>query len=418
MAGATATRWRDSGWIAWALLGGALLAFGGGVVLQGMGCGNLINPTRAEPAAAYGLLMIPLNAVSFSLLGILINLFRPDNRFGWLASWYGLMMLLSFTLSSYGQCAFYDRAALHGGDYVLWFDNLLEPLVFFSLTLVPWMFPSGQFLTARWQRAALMVGGLVFVLAGLESILADQIQVDPLGRDWIANPLSLDVPQIPLINAMIAAADFIIIGFFLVGIMSLILRWRRSSGEARQQMKWLTLHIATTGTLFAAVEAIGQLLYPAIFDGWPYLFVLLPFWLGLPVVLGLAIFKYRLYDIDIIIRRTLVYALLTLSLGATYLIGVVLLQTIFVRLTGQESTLAVVVSTLVIAALFQPLRARVQAFIDRRFFRKKYDAQQVLAQFAQRAQQESDLDLLSRDVLATVQDTLEPEGVKLWLVQR
>jgi hypothetical protein len=418
MAGATATQRRGSGWIAWAMFSGALLAFGGAIVLQGIGCGSLIDTTRPEPAAAYGLLMIPVNALGFTLLGILINQFRPENRFGWLASWYGLMMLLYFTLSSYGQCAFYGRAALPGGDYVLWLGNLVAPLTFFALTLIPWMFPSGQFLTARWQRAALMVGSLVFVLAGLESIWTGRIHVDVLGRDWIANPLSLDVPQIPLIAAMIAATDFITMGFFLVGVVSLVLRWRRSSGEARQQMKWLTFHMATTGTLFVTVELIGQLFYPSIFDGWFYFFVLLPFWLGLPVVLGLAIFKYRLYDIDIIIRKSLVYTALTLTLGATYLLSIITLQAIFVELTGQTSTLAVVASTLGIAALFGPLRTRVQAFIDRRFFRKKYDAQQVLVQFAARTQQEADLDALSSDVITTVQETLEPEEVKLWLVRR
>jgi hypothetical protein len=418
MVAAIATQRRGSGWIAWVMLGGALLAFGGALVLQGIGCGNLIDTTRPEPAVAYGLLLIPLNALGFSLLGILINQFRPANRFGWLASFYGLLMLLSFTLGSYGQCAFYGRAALPGSDYLLWLGNLVEPLAFFALTLIPWMFPSGQFLTARWQRAALVVGSLVFVLVGLESIWIGRIRVDVFHRDWIANPLNLDVPQIPLIAALIAATDFITMGFFLVGVISLVLRWRRSSGEARQQMKWLTFHMATTGTLFAAVELIGQLFYPSIFDGWFYLFVLLPFWLGLPVVLGLAIFKYRLYDIDIIIRKSLVYTALTLSLGAVYLLSVVTLQAIFVQLTGQTSTLAVVASTLGIAALFGPLRTRVQAFIDRRFFRKKYDTQQVLAQFAQRAQQEADLDALSADVIATVQETLEPEVVKLWLVRR
>jgi hypothetical protein len=131
--------------------------------------------------------------------------------------------------------------------------------------------------------------------------------------------------------------------------------------------------------------------------------------------IAIAILRYRLFDIDIIIRRTLVYAVLTLTLGATYLLSIVTLQALFVETTGQTSTLAVVASTLAIAALFQPLRSLVQAFIDRRFFRKKYDARQVLEQFAARAQQEADLDMISADILGTVQETLEPERVTLWL---
>jgi hypothetical protein len=138
---------------------------------------------------------------------------------------------------------------------------------------------------------------------------------------------------------------------------------------------------------------------------------------ALPVCLGIAITRYRLFDIEIIIRRTLVYTLLTLTLGATYFASVVGLQALFVGLTGQESTLAVVVSTLAIAALFGPLRRWVQAIIDRRFFRRKYDARRVLEAFAVRAQNEADLDVLSADLLSVVQETLEPEGVKLWLVR-
>jgi hypothetical protein len=138
-------------------------------------------------------------------------------------------------------------------------------------------------------------------------------------------------------------------------------------------------------------------------------------WFMLPLCLGIAITRYRLFDIDVIIRRTLVYSLLTLTLGATYLVSVVALQALFVQLTGQQSALAVVASTLAIAALFGPLRRRVQALIDRRFFRKKYDARQVLEAFAARAQAEADLDALAADLLATVDETLKPERVTVWV---
>lgn len=141
-------------------------------------------------------------------------------------------------------------------------------------------------------------------------------------------------------------------------------------------------------------------------------------WFLLPVCLAIAILRYRLFDIDVIIRRTLIYTTLSLTLGAVYLISVVALQAVFVRFTGQESTLAVVASTLGIAALFQPLRRAMQHTIDRRFFRKKYDAQLVLEQFAQRAQREAELDALSADLLATVDETLKPSEVRLWLVRR
>jgi hypothetical protein len=139
--------------------------------------------------------------------------------------------------------------------------------------------------------------------------------------------------------------------------------------------------------------------------------------LMLPVCLGIAITRYRLFDIDVVIRRTLVYTLLTLMLGAVYLGSVVTLQNLFVQLTGQESTLAVVASTLGIASLFGPLRARVQDFIDRRFFRHKYDAAQVVAAFASRAQNQAELDTLAADVLGVVRDTLEPDRARVWIVR-
>ncbi|MBC8160186.1 MAG: hypothetical protein H7Z42_03120 [Roseiflexaceae bacterium] len=133
--------------------------------------------------------------------------------------------------------------------------------------------------------------------------------------------------------------------------------------------------------------------------------------------IAVAILRYRLFDIDVIIRRTLVYSVLSLTLGATYLVGVVALQALFVRLTGQESALAVVASTLVIAALFGPVRRRVQAVIDRRFYRRKYDARLVLEQFALRAQQQADLDALAADIVGVVDETVQPEDVQLWLVR-
>ncbi|MBX0326293.1 hypothetical protein K2Z83_01110 [Oscillochloris sp. ZM17-4] len=168
---------------------------------------------------------------------------------------------------------------------------------------------------------------------------------------------------------------------------------------------------------------IGSLLFPS-FGAWLNAQELLnAVWslgtnLALPICLAIAITRYRLFDIAIIIRRTLVYAALTFSLVTIYLLGVVALQALFVRLTGQESTLAVVASTLAIAALFQPLRRWVQRLIDRRFFRRKYDSRQVLEEFARRAQQESDIDMISADILSTVQETLEPEKVSLWIARR
>jgi hypothetical protein len=136
---------------------------------------------------------------------------------------------------------------------------------------------------------------------------------------------------------------------------------------------------------------------------------------SVPIAIGFAVLKYRLYDIDIIINRTLVYGSLTVTLVALYFGGIVVLQRLFVFLTGEQSTLAVVASTLIIAALFNPLRGRLQAFVDRRFYRSKYDAAKTLEAFNARLRDETDLDALSDDLLGVTRDTMHPEHVSFWL---
>jgi hypothetical protein len=402
--------------ISWLMLGLTLVAFAGALVLQWLGCGNLFDTSRPEPALAYGLAMIPLNGLAFALLGTLIITYRPDNRFGWLANLYGVAIMWTSFVSSYGLCSIEGRAVLAGGDYAVWLDNVLNNVAFLSLALMPWLFPDGRFLTARWRRVGLVGIALALVFTALRAIWPAPLRVDPYGRIWIDNPLSLPAPDLPWLDAFIAGPNNLIILVFFLGIISLVLRWRRSSGEPRQQIKWLAFFFATAGTLFMAVEVLGAAFYPAIFDGWFYLLVLMPFWLGLPLVMGLAVFKYRLYDIDVVIRKTLLYAVLTGLLALVYFGSVIVLQGLFSRLAGvQQSTLAVVVSTLAIAALFTPLRRRVQDAIDRRFYRRKYDAQQVLAQFAQTARDETDLDALLAELVRVVDETLQPEHVSVWL---
>ncbi len=402
--------------VSWLLLGLTLLAFAGVVVLQWLGCGVLFDPSSPEPAEAYGLFMLPLNGLAFAVLGLLIITYHPENRFGWLASLYGFAIVWLFFAAGYGECNYEARASLAGGDYAIWFGHSLGPIVFMLMALLPWLFPDGRFVTARWRRVGLVWLSLVLVLVGLGAIWPGLMRVDPFGSNWIEKPFSLNIPSPPWLDALIArSANSIIMPFFLLGIISLLQRWRRSSGDMRQQLKWLAYHFAIVGTLFVAVEAVGLTSYPAIFDGWFYLFELLLFWLGLPVVMGLAVFKYRLYDIDIVIRKTLQYTAVTALLALIYFGSVFLLQRLFSSLSGQQSPLVLVVSTLLITALFAPLRRRVQDGIDRRFFRKKYNAQQVLAQFAETARNETDLNTLLAGLERTIQETLQPDGVRVWL---
>ena len=198
-------------------------------------------------------------------------------------------------------------------------------------------------------------------------------------------------------------------------VVSLFMRYRRAQYVEREQIKWLLF----AGAFFVVVYGLTFFLSSAeecrLDNGLTNLLLVLSI-LAFPIAIAIAILRYQLYDIDIIIRKTLVYTLLTALLGLVYFGSVILLQRLFGRLTGvAQSPLAVVVSTLVIAALFTPLRRRIQDWIDRRFYRKKYNAQQVFAQFALTARDQTDLDALTAELAHVVQETMQPKQVSVWL---
>ena len=197
----------------------------------------------------------------------------------------------------------------------------------------------------------------------------------------------------------------------LGAVISLLVRFRRAREDERQQIKWFASASALT---LVWVSVLGQ----ASLRGLPEVIVALSSLLvvsSIPIATGIAILRYRLYDIDRIINRTLVYGSLTAMLALTYFGSVVLLQGILLALTGQKSTLAVVASTLAIAALFNPLRHRLQDFVDRRFYRRKYDAAKVLAAFNARLRDETDLGALSDDLVGVASRSVQPEQVSVWL---
>jgi hypothetical protein len=199
-----------------------------------------------------------------------------------------------------------------------------------------------------------------------------------------------------------------------VSAAPLFMRLRRTSGVERQQIKWFTYTgvVASSAALltYTISEPIG-----APWLRWVGYVVMQIALIGMPISMGIAILRYRLYDIDILINRTLVYGPLTATLVALYFVGIVVLQRFFVLLTGQQSTLAVVASTLLIAALFTPLRRRIQSFIDRRFYRRKYDARKTLEAFSAKLRDETDLDALNDNLVAVVRETMQPAHVSLWL---
>ena len=268
------------------------------------------------------------------------------------------------------------------------------------------LFPTGRLLSSRWRMVAWTAG-----LAIVASLVSLSLQPGPI-RDFrpSRNPFGIEGAA-AILKPVEAAGGVVFLLCFVAAIVSLVLRFYRSRGEERLQLKWFA-YAAVLG--FLAI-LFGSVLVPASLDDRFGTLVWTVAPLGLPVSAGIAILRYRLYDIDVLINRTLVYGVLTATLALVYFGGIVSLQSGIQALTGQESQLAVVASTLTIAALFNPLRRRIQSFIDRRFYRRKYDATKVLGAFSARLRNQTDLDSLSDDLLKVLRETMQPAHVSLWL---
>jgi hypothetical protein len=230
-----------------------------------------------------------------------------------------------------------------------------------------------------------------------------------LGLSSIRNPLGID--SLPNAYKPVQALMLVLIG---VAAASLLVLRLYARGLERQQIKWFTYAtaVATSGALLKYI--ISEPL-DLVWISWVGQALVLIGLAGIPIAMGIAITRYRLYEIDTLINRTLVYGALTATLVALYFVGIVVLQRVFVLLTGQHSTLAVVASTLLIAALFTPLRRSIQGFIDMRFYRRKYDTKKTLQTFSAQLRNETDLDALSDDLVGVVRETMQPAHVSLWL---
>jgi hypothetical protein len=341
----------------------------------------------------------------FAVVGALLVAKRPENPIGWIMSAATLIAVVvaletyaAYVMTTSGQP---DALAVIGAWANSWYWFALIALVFIYL---PLLFPDGRLPSRRWLPFAVLPGiGVagIIVLGGLTETLRGQ-NVDyrienPIGIEGLAH-----VEDLPAFDVL----GLGLLGIGTVGaVASVVVRFHRSRGTERQQLKWF-LYAAAPIPYFPLSD-YGPLILDALAFAWVLL--------GLPAAIGIAILRYRLYDIDLIINRTLVYGALTITLASIYLGGVVVLQSLFRAVTGQESELAVVASTLVIAALFNPLRRRVQAFIDRRFYRKKYDATKTLAAFSAKLREETDLDALSDELILVVRETVQPKHVSLWL---
>ena len=348
--------------------------------------------------------------VALAIVAALIVSRHPRNTIGWL-----LMVPLGLFLVGGPIGAYLERLAPSAPAPTLpllllvWFSGWSWLLLIFPLLLIPLLFPNGQPPTPRWRwvRVFAIAWAALFVLLVTFSQPINSNTTPNLALD---NPIGVigDDAAEPLSGVWIAGLLVLVV----LCVTALFTRFRRANDTEREQIKWLLSACA----LFLVVYVGGtvtRLGGSASFAG-----AILEVFFGLslvalPAAIGIAILKYRLYDIDVIINRTLVYSTLTALLALLYWGSVVLLQQLFRPFVGGGNNLAIVASTLVIAALFQPLRRRIQATIDRRFYRRKYDAARTLQAFSAKLRDEVDLNRLTDDLLAVVDETMQPAHVSL-----
>jgi hypothetical protein len=338
-------------------------------------------------------------------VGAIVASRRPENPVGWLLCLFGVVVGTSSFASQYAIYALLAQPnALPAGEAMAWLAAWQLPIMIGLQWIYILLFPTGRLPSRRWKWLAWLI--VTFVLVG---VILSAFSFDAyLGSlDPIRNPLGIEG-----FTGIYKALLYAVFPWLLIAVaLAVLLRLRRAAGVERQQVKWFAYAaaiFAIAGVLNVSTLAIDVPLWVE----WANLVIFPVAGTTIPIAIGIAILRYRLYDIDLLINRTLVYGLLTVTLVALYVGGIVVLQRLFVLLTGPRST--VVASTLLIAALFTPLRRRIQSFIDRRFYRRKYDARKTLEAFSAKLRDETDLDALSDDLVGVVRETMQPAHVSLW----
>jgi hypothetical protein len=367
---------------------------------------------RDDPLLEDALLIAGFGA--FAVVGALLVAKRPANLVGWVMAAVALNVGLGLVGDAYAAYVMTTRGrpdalAVVGAWVQGWSWYLLLSL---ALIYLPLLFPDGRLPSRRWLPVAVLAGigtlGMVLpemLTDTLRGTMVDYRIDNPIGIEGLA-----PVEKLPVFGVL----GVLFLGVGIVGAVAcVVVRFRRSRGIERQQMKWFVYAAALLLPFPVLTFASDLHFLVEIVDS----VVLGLALVALPTAIGTAILRHRLYDIDVVINRTLVYGSLTALLVAFYLGGVATTQAIFQALTGKEQQpqLAVVTSTLVIAALFNPLRRRIQGFIDRRFYRRKYDARKTLEAFSAKLRDETDLDALNDELVTVARETMQPAHVSLWL---
>ena len=414
---------RAAAWLAWSL---ATLC---GVMFVAVGVLGVLAQSAQSPgdstiAGTISETVIFVLFLAFPIVGALVASRRPQNPIGWICLASGLLWMLLAVTDSYsiygvarpGSVPFPVAVGTIGNQW-LW----VPTVGLFGIYMIL-LFPDGRLPSKRWRPLAWLSGVMIVLLSITEGLAPGPLE----NQGGVRNPFGLEaLPWLEDVSYIILPLLPLCI---LASAVSMVLRFRRSRGEVRQQIKWVAFVASFSGLLYL-IAIISQLVFVLNISESGGSIPRFPWWAevlfsvavlgfaGVPVAIGFAVLKYRLYDIDVVINRTLVYGSLTAMLVALYFGSVAATQTILRALTGQteQPQLAVVISTLVIAALFNPLRRRIQSFIDRRFYRRKYDARKTLEAFSARLREETDLETLNSDLADVIRETMQPAHVSPWL---
>jgi hypothetical protein len=392
---------RAASWLAWSLCALILALTALSLLLLAL--------IRAQPDAhTYDYwLENTLSALSFAPVGALIASRRPGNAVGWLMCLLGLAYGVGHFSSQYAIYALYPQpGALPAGEAMAWVSSWILPPIIGLQVFALLLFPTGRLPSRGWRWWGLLTAA--FVVAGVTSSAFSIGANSGLGP--VQNPLGTE--GFAEVYDAILSLVFLL---YLAVAWSLFVRLRHADGVERQQVKWFVYAAAATIGGQTVAYVIPNTVDTPLWFQWAGYALNVAVTPAIPIAIGIAILRYRLYDIDLLINRTLVYGSLTTMLVIAYFGGVVGAQRLLSPLMGGSYQLATVASTLAIAALFNPLRRRVQAFVDRRFYRRKYDAIKTLDAFNARLREETDLSALSDDLVGVVRETMQPAHVSIWL---
>jgi hypothetical protein len=373
----------------------------------------ILNRSYPDVPVYSGWLAETLTAMGYSTIGAIIVSRRPKNSIGWLSCTTGLLVAVDHFCAEYSLYTLLaSPGSLPAGRAVFWAALwvLVPALALYAFLFL--LFPDGRFPGSGWRWFA----WLCVLLALMGTVLSAFSPGSPTAAIPIYNPLGLEIlPSLRTVGVLVQTLLFTLV---LIAAGSMFVRLRRASEVQRQQIKGVAYAAVATASGAILTYPVGRVLIGVRWLEWIGYIITIAGVLGIPIAIGVAILRYHLYNIDVIINRTLVYGSLTAMLGVVYFGSVTALQYLFSLLTGQGNTLAIVASTLAIAALFNPLRRRIQGFIDRRFYRRRYDAAMTLEAFGNRLRDETDLEKISEELVEVVDETMRPAHISLWLRDR